>query len=181
MPEWLIRSFSLTKPSFVWMEKPMSVLVSQSLCSFWWVTGWLCSCMTRERWVPSVMDRRVHRLQEPRGSSLAKTVQYHQCTYICVYVWTHHVLSRGPRLAPPFSAEHWGAGQGVSLLTINKYFPSRITIKETSIPRLSSVARRIYRIFSHAYFHHRALYDQFEVSWSENDIIWLWYMAVVGS
>ena len=52
-----------------------------------------------------------------------------------------------------------------SLLNSNKYFPSRITIKETSIPRLSSVARRIYRIFSHAYFHHRALYDQFEVSW----------------
>jgi NADH:ubiquinone oxidoreductase subunit C len=49
-----------------------------------------------------------------------------------------------------------------SLLNSNKHFPSRVTVKETSLPRLGSVARRIYRIFSHAYFHHRELYDEFE-------------------
>eukprot|EP00096_Caligus_rogercresseyi_P002085 TRINITY_DN1387_c0_g3_i1.p1 TRINITY_DN1387_c0_g3~~TRINITY_DN1387_c0_g3_i1.p1 ORF type:complete len:275 (-),score=130.32 TRINITY_DN1387_c0_g3_i1:1367-2191(-) len=48
------------------------------------------------------------------------------------------------------------------LLNSNKYFPSRVSIKECSIPKLSSVCRRVYRIFSHAYFHHRTLFDAFE-------------------
>ncbi|KAL5460421.1 hypothetical protein EMCRGX_G033867 [Ephydatia muelleri] len=51
-----------------------------------------------------------------------------------------------------------------SLLNSNKHFPSRVSIKETSAQRLSSVARRIYRIFSHAYYHHRTMYDEFESS-----------------
>ena len=49
-----------------------------------------------------------------------------------------------------------------SFLNNSKYFPSRFDIKESSLQRLSSVARRVYRIFSHTYFHHRALYDEFE-------------------
>lgn len=48
------------------------------------------------------------------------------------------------------------------LLNSNKYFPSRVTIKESSVAKLGSVCRRVYRIFSHAYFHHRALFDEFE-------------------
>jgi len=48
------------------------------------------------------------------------------------------------------------------LLNSNKYFPSRVSIKESSIAKLGSVCRRVYRIFSHAYFHHRSLFDDFE-------------------
>ncbi len=52
------------------------------------------------------------------------------------------------------------------LLNSNRYFPSRVNIKDSSLQKLASVCRRIYRIFSHAYFHHRPIYDQFEVnSW----------------
>ena len=51
-----------------------------------------------------------------------------------------------------------------SLLNSNKHFPSRVSIKENSVQKLSSVARRVYRIFSHAYFHHRTLFDAFEES-----------------
>lgn len=39
---------------------------------------------------------------------------------------------------------------------------NRISIKDTSIAKLGSVCRRIYRIFSHAYYHHRSIYDDFE-------------------
>ncbi|TRY88220.1 hypothetical protein DNTS_026906, partial [Danionella cerebrum] len=46
------------------------------------------------------------------------------------------------------------------LLNSNKYFPSRI--KESSVAKLGSVCRRIYRIFSHAYFHHRQIFDKYE-------------------
>lgn len=48
------------------------------------------------------------------------------------------------------------------LLNSNKYFPSRVSIKESSVAKLGSVCRRVYRIFSHAYFHHRAIFDAFE-------------------
>uniref|UniRef100_A0A8C4X0X6 MOB family member 4, phocein n=1 Tax=Eptatretus burgeri TaxID=7764 RepID=A0A8C4X0X6_EPTBU len=48
------------------------------------------------------------------------------------------------------------------LLNSNKYFPSRVSIKESSVAKLGSVCRRIYRIFSHAYFHHRQLFDEYE-------------------
>ena len=41
---------------------------------------------------------------------------------------------------------------------------SRISIKESSVAKLGSVCRRVYRIFSHAYFHHRNLFDEFEVT-----------------
>lgn len=37
-----------------------------------------------------------------------------------------------------------------------------VVIKESSVAKLGSVCRRVYRIFSHAYFHHRAIFDEFE-------------------
>ncbi|KAJ8981684.1 hypothetical protein NQ317_017305 [Molorchus minor] len=41
--------------------------------------------------------------------------------------------------------------------------PKRIvSIKESSVAKLGSVCRRVYRIFSHAYFHHRSIFDEFE-------------------
>lgn len=49
-----------------------------------------------------------------------------------------------------------------SLLNSNKYFPSRVTIRENSVAKLGSVCRRIYRIFSHAYYHHFQVFDDFE-------------------
>uniref|UniRef100_A0A1I8JP29 MOB kinase activator-like 4 n=1 Tax=Macrostomum lignano TaxID=282301 RepID=A0A1I8JP29_9PLAT len=47
------------------------------------------------------------------------------------------------------------------LLNSSKYFPSR-HIKEASIGKLASICRRVYRVFSHAYFHHRGVFDAFE-------------------
>ena len=48
------------------------------------------------------------------------------------------------------------------LLNSTKYFHSRVTIKESSVAKLGSVCRRVYRIFSHAYFHHRSIFDDYE-------------------
>lgn len=39
---------------------------------------------------------------------------------------------------------------------------SRVSIKESSVLKLGSVCRRVYRIFSHAYFHHRRIFNEFE-------------------
>lgn len=48
------------------------------------------------------------------------------------------------------------------LLNSSRYFPSRVTIKESSVAKLGSICRRVYRIFSHAYFHHYVIFDEFE-------------------
>lgn len=52
-----------------------------------------------------------------------------------------------------------------TLVFINVFFfvPfCRVSIKEASVNKLGSICRRVYRIFSHAYFHHRTIYDEFE-------------------
>lgn len=41
-------------------------------------------------------------------------------------------------------------------------FYFRVSIKESSVAKLGSVSRRVYRIFSHAYYHHRTIFDEFE-------------------
>lgn len=41
-------------------------------------------------------------------------------------------------------------------------FLFRVSIKESSVAKLGSVCRRVYRIFSHAYYHHRSIFDEFE-------------------
>ncbi|XP_004342599.1 preimplantation protein 3 [Capsaspora owczarzaki ATCC 30864] len=47
-------------------------------------------------------------------------------------------------------------------LNSNKFFPSRVTIQKTSVKHFQAIARRLYRIFAHTYFHHRQVYDKFE-------------------
>ncbi|KAG0169796.1 MOB member 4, phocein [Apophysomyces sp. BC1034] len=48
------------------------------------------------------------------------------------------------------------------LLNNSKYFPSRISVPELSLKHFQSIARRLYRIFAHAYYHHREIYETFE-------------------
>ncbi|CAO3645675.1 unnamed protein product [Cunninghamella blakesleeana] len=49
-----------------------------------------------------------------------------------------------------------------NLLNNSKYFPSRISVPEPSLKHFQSIARRLYRIFAHAYFHHREIYEFYE-------------------
>eukprot|EP01112_Ceratiomyxa_fruticulosa_P021563 TRINITY_DN7634_c0_g1_i1.p1 TRINITY_DN7634_c0_g1~~TRINITY_DN7634_c0_g1_i1.p1 ORF type:complete len:211 (-),score=19.82 TRINITY_DN7634_c0_g1_i1:151-783(-) len=49
-----------------------------------------------------------------------------------------------------------------NLLNSDKWFPSRVSIPEGSLKHFQSIARRLYRIFSHAFFHHRSLFDMYE-------------------
>ncbi|ORY73825.1 Mob1/phocein [Leucosporidium creatinivorum] len=50
----------------------------------------------------------------------------------------------------------------VSLLNSTKYFPSRLQVPSSSLRFLPAVARRLYRSFGHAFFHHRPLFDSLE-------------------
>ncbi|KAI0064994.1 Mob1/phocein [Artomyces pyxidatus] len=49
-----------------------------------------------------------------------------------------------------------------ALLNSPRAFPSRISIPTTSHRHFSSLARRLGRIFAHAYFHHREVFEQAE-------------------
>ncbi|KAE9389034.1 Mob1/phocein [Gymnopus androsaceus JB14] len=49
-----------------------------------------------------------------------------------------------------------------ALLNSPRAFPSRMAIPAPSYRHFSSLARRLGRIFAHAYFHHRALFEQAE-------------------
>ena len=48
-----------------------------------------------------------------------------------------------------------------SLTNLGNKFVS-FSLQESSVAKLGSVCRRVYRIFSHAYFHHRPIFDTFE-------------------
>jgi hypothetical protein len=52
--------------------------------------------------------------------------------------------------------------QFTSILNNSKYFPSRVTIPSTSESQLNNIVRRLYRFFSHTYFHHVDVFDEFE-------------------
>ncbi|XP_020917753.1 MOB-like protein phocein [Exaiptasia diaphana] len=67
-----------------------------------------------------------------------------------------------PKECPAIDYTRHTLDGAASLLNSNKYFPSRVSIKESSVAKLGSVCRRVYRIFSHAFFHHRSIYDRFE-------------------
>ncbi|KAF8996207.1 Mob1/phocein, partial [Cyathus striatus] len=49
-----------------------------------------------------------------------------------------------------------------ALLNSPRAFPSRLQIPQTSHRHFSSLARRLGRIFAHAYFHHREAFEQAE-------------------
>ncbi|KAG8823797.1 hypothetical protein FRC18_010661 [Serendipita sp. 400] len=49
-----------------------------------------------------------------------------------------------------------------ALLNSSRNFPSRIAIPTTSTRHFPSLARRLSRIFAHAYFHHRELFEHAE-------------------
>jgi hypothetical protein len=48
------------------------------------------------------------------------------------------------------------------MLTAPDAFPNRYTISAKSAQQFGNIARRLYRVFAHAYYHHRALFDQME-------------------
>ncbi|BGP26195.1 hypothetical protein JCM10295v2_005139 [Rhodotorula toruloides] len=53
-----------------------------------------------------------------------------------------------------------------ALLCSAKYFPSRMSVSEGSRRLLDAVARRLYRSFAHAFFHHQPLFVQLEAETS---------------
>eukprot|EP00929_Paragymnodinium_shiwhaense_P060936 TRINITY_DN30421_c0_g1_i1.p1 TRINITY_DN30421_c0_g1~~TRINITY_DN30421_c0_g1_i1.p1 ORF type:complete len:259 (-),score=56.51 TRINITY_DN30421_c0_g1_i1:247-1023(-) len=49
-----------------------------------------------------------------------------------------------------------------ALLTKAKHFPSRSEVPAENAKYFQSMARRLYRIFAHVYYHHREIFDELE-------------------
>ena len=49
-----------------------------------------------------------------------------------------------------------------AMLNNSKLFHSRVTIDKSSAKHFQSIARRLYRVFAHAYFHHYEVFVEFE-------------------
>jgi len=49
-----------------------------------------------------------------------------------------------------------------AMLGSNKYFPHSAEIPADSLKYFQSIARRLYRILAHAFFHHSAIFHEFE-------------------
>jgi hypothetical protein len=49
-----------------------------------------------------------------------------------------------------------------ALLNSNKWFPVGSGVPESSLKYFHSITRRLYRILSHAFFHHKDAFDEFE-------------------
>ncbi|VDN97193.1 unnamed protein product [Rodentolepis nana] len=101
-------------------------------------------------------------------NGLAVLLQYHCTPETCAQMtateqWIFLCAAhKTPKECPAINYTRHTLDGAACLLNSSKYFPSRVTIRESSLAKLSSVCRRVYRIFSHAYYHHRSLFDQFE-------------------
>ncbi|KAF8457801.1 Mob1/phocein, partial [Terfezia claveryi] len=52
-----------------------------------------------------------------------------------------------------------------TILTSSRYFPSRLSLTAQGGKHLSSIFRRLYRIFAHAWFQHRGVFWEVEGEW----------------
>jgi len=51
-----------------------------------------------------------------------------------------------------------------AILNNSKKFSSRVQISSSSVKDLESIVRRLYRVFSHAFYHHKEIFYEFEVN-----------------
>jgi hypothetical protein len=59
--------------------------------------------------------------------------------------------------------------QMTSTLNSSKLFSSRVSINKTSVKSLENIVRRLYRYFSHTYYHHPEIFHEFEVYFNNKE------------
>jgi len=81
--------------------------------------------------------------------------------------WVFLCAGHGPKQAPKkccaidYSAHTLSAF--TSLLNSTELFPNRYTINNKSAQQFPDIFRRIYRVFAHAFYHHKTLFQKEEV------------------
>lgn len=76
-----------------------------------------------------------------------------ECMYLCAAHKTAQECSA-------FDYMVHNLDQSTSILQNVKNFSSRVSIPE--VKNLDTIVRRLYRLFSHTYYHHREIFNEFE-------------------
>ncbi|MBW0476053.1 hypothetical protein O181_015768 [Austropuccinia psidii MF-1] len=119
----------------------------------------------REVWVYEQLRRLADDLGHPLVSSLQAECNRAECPEMKAGEWLYlcaaHATANENECCAIDYIVHTLDG-ATALLNSARYFPSRLQIPTSSIKHFTSIARRLYRILAHAWFHHREVFEQCE-------------------
>jgi len=123
----------------------------------------------REVWIYEQLRRLAHDLGHPLVSSLQADCNRAKCPEMKAGEWLYlcaaHATANENECCAIDYIVHTLDG-ATALLNSARYFPSRLQIPPSSIKHFTSIARRLYRILAHAWFHHRELFEECEMETS---------------
>ena len=137
--------------------------------------SWCAGCLTQNRvcprcsaallttWCTHWTARRRYCVQTRRSPHGKEPAAPHELRSLFVVIGPLDSPRYSPRLAPPVHLPQFS-------LSPSSHFPDAstchladsTTIPAASLHFLQSIMRRLFRIFSHSYFHHREVFDRFE-------------------
>lgn len=120
----------------------------------------------RACWIYEQLRRLAQDLSHPLITALQQECTRHSCPQMQAGEWLYLCVAHGNDEAMEQCCAidyivHT-VDSATALLNSPRAFPSRLSIPQTSHRHFSSLARRLSRIFSHAYFHHREVFQQAE-------------------
>ncbi|KAH9467285.1 hypothetical protein MJO28_000143 [Puccinia striiformis f. sp. tritici] len=123
----------------------------------------------REVWIYEQLRRLAHDLGHPLVSALQADCNRSKCPEMKAGEWLYlcaaHATANENECCAIDYIVHTLDG-ATALLNSARYFPSRLQIPASSIKHFTSIARRLYRILAHAWFHHRQLFEECEMETS---------------
>ncbi|PLW24823.1 hypothetical protein PCASD_24865 [Puccinia coronata f. sp. avenae] len=123
----------------------------------------------REVWIYEQLRRLAHDLGHPLVSALQADCNRSKCPEMKAGEWLYlcaaHATANENECCAIDYIVHTLDG-ATALLNSARYFPSRLQIPASSIKHFTSIARRLYRILAHAWFHHRELFEECEMETS---------------
>ncbi|CAH7690302.1 Mob1/phocein [Phakopsora pachyrhizi] len=123
----------------------------------------------RHVWIYEQLRRLAHDLGHPLVTALQAECGRNECPEMKAGEWLYlcaaHASANENECCAIDYIVHTLDG-ATALLNSARYFPSRLQIPGSSIKHFTSIARRLYRILAHAWFHHRELFEQCETETS---------------
>ncbi|KAH8923000.1 Mob1/phocein [Atractiella rhizophila] len=123
----------------------------------------------RDVWLYEQLRRLALDLSHPFVTALQSECQRDRCPEMKAGEWLYlcaaHAAATETECCAIDYITHTLDG-ATALLNSARYFPSRLTINPTSLKHFTSIARRLYRIFAHAWFHHREVFETCEAETS---------------
>ncbi|KZT56037.1 Mob1/phocein [Calocera cornea HHB12733] len=117
-------------------------------------------------WIYEQIRRLVEDMNHPLITRLQEDCTRSSCPEMRANEWTYLCSAHGlPTLQQCCAIDYTlhTIDHITATLNSSKNFPSRLSIPQTSQRHISAIARRLARVFAHAYFHHREVFEESEV------------------